>query len=209
MITAEIKAELDKELDPSRIAQVAIGGGNTAPYLKAHDVIETANRIFGYDGWSYRIVGSPIYIETAGLYMAEVEVTVLGVTRADIGTNVLQGGQRGPQPSHHEMSIKGAVSDALKRALRTFGNQFGNDLYEKDVPADQGSTPRQQAPQQRPARNGNGEIRNAGDLLSWAHMEHKMPKAEVLKALGIQDVKEVTDFSDAKQRILLAATGGA
>lgn len=29
----------------------------------------------------------------------------------------------------HEMAEKGAVTDALKRVLRTFGNQFGNGLY--------------------------------------------------------------------------------
>jgi hypothetical protein len=29
----------------------------------------------------------------------------------------------------HEMAEKGAVTDALKRALRTYGNQFGNGLY--------------------------------------------------------------------------------
>ncbi len=29
----------------------------------------------------------------------------------------------------HEMAEKGAVTDALKRALRTFGEQFGNGLY--------------------------------------------------------------------------------
>lgn len=29
----------------------------------------------------------------------------------------------------HEMAEKGAVTDALKRALRTFGDQFGNGLY--------------------------------------------------------------------------------
>lgn len=28
----------------------------------------------------------------------------------------------------HEMAIKGAVTDALKRALRGYGNQFGNSL---------------------------------------------------------------------------------
>ncbi len=29
----------------------------------------------------------------------------------------------------HEQAKKGAVTDALKRALRSFGNQFGNELY--------------------------------------------------------------------------------
>ena len=29
----------------------------------------------------------------------------------------------------HEQAEKGAVTDAVKRALRTFGEQFGNGLY--------------------------------------------------------------------------------
>ncbi len=32
----------------------------------------------------------------------------------------------------HEAAEKGAVTDALKRALRTFGAQFGNDLYDRE-----------------------------------------------------------------------------
>ena len=31
----------------------------------------------------------------------------------------------------HEQSAKEAVTDALKRAMRTFGNQFGNSLYDR------------------------------------------------------------------------------
>lgn len=59
----------------------------------------------------------------------------------------------------HEQAKKGAVTDALKRCLRVFGNQFGNGLYgdghvNLDEPA-QGSTrviedrPRQIAPPQK------------------------------------------------------------
>lgn len=41
----------------------------------------------------------------------------------------------------HEMAEKGAVTDALKRALRTFGNQFGNGLYgDGPVPIVDGNT---------------------------------------------------------------------
>jgi len=32
----------------------------------------------------------------------------------------------------HEGAAKEAVTDALKRSLRSFGNQFGNSLYSKD-----------------------------------------------------------------------------
>jgi hypothetical protein len=35
----------------------------------------------------------------------------------------------------HDMAFKGAVTDAMKRALRHYGAAFGNDLYRDDVPA--------------------------------------------------------------------------
>jgi hypothetical protein len=34
------------------------------------------------------------------------------------------------------MGMKGAETDALKRALRKFGKQFGNELYKKDEDSD-------------------------------------------------------------------------
>jgi recombination DNA repair RAD52 pathway protein len=34
----------------------------------------------------------------------------------------------------HEMAWKGSVTDALKRAMRAYGRQFGNDLYGKPKP---------------------------------------------------------------------------
>ena len=67
----------------------------------------------------------------------------------------------------HEQAKKGAVTDALKRALRAFGNQFGNELYgDGHVDLDGGnvveSSPNRQIPQKshpvtapRP-----GEVRN-------------------------------------------------
>ncbi len=34
-------------------------------------------------------------------------------------------------PEAHEAAYKGAVTDAMKRALRHFGDQFGNRLYDR------------------------------------------------------------------------------
>jgi DNA repair and recombination protein RAD52 len=62
------------------------------------------------------------------LYQAIVSVTVNGVTKTDVGTGLTAN----DKPESHEMAIKGAATDALKRAARQFGNQFGNSLYEKD-----------------------------------------------------------------------------
>jgi hypothetical protein len=37
----------------------------------------------------------------------------------------------GETPEAHEVAYKGAVTDALKRALRHFGEQFGLGLYDR------------------------------------------------------------------------------
>ena len=50
------------------------------------------------------------------------------------------------------MAVKGAVSDALKRSLRTFGNQFGNSLYNKGNESYEEDSP---PPPPRPARPRN------------------------------------------------------
>ena len=59
-------------------------------------------------------------------YSATVKVTVPGApSRTDVGFHTVaeENGEG------HETACKGAVTDALKRALRTFGDQFGNALY--------------------------------------------------------------------------------
>jgi len=51
----------------------------------------------------------------------------------------------------HEGASKEAITDALKRSLRSFGNQFGNSLYSKD----KNHNTHQSAPTQIPANNRN------------------------------------------------------
>ncbi|CAK00077.1 hypothetical protein with COG5055 domain [Helicobacter acinonychis str. Sheeba] len=52
----------------------------------------------------------------------------VSITRQDIGfgTSVARN-----LADAHENAAKETVADALKRSLRTFGNQFGNSLYNK------------------------------------------------------------------------------
>ena len=59
-------------------------------------------------------------------YAATVRVMVLGApSRMDVGFHaVVEDNADG-----HETAIKGAVTDGLKRALRSFGPRFGNALY--------------------------------------------------------------------------------
>jgi len=69
-----------------------------------------------------------------GMYSAIVRVTVRGcASRSDAGCSFVAADT--PEAAH-EAAYKGAVTDALKRALRYFGDQFGNRLYDRRAIAD-------------------------------------------------------------------------
>jgi DNA repair and recombination protein RAD52 len=121
--------KLSQPLDPKLVKndkKVAHG----ASYIEGHTVIRQANEIFGFDGWSYEVkdVTRVAHDGDRPIWTAQVRVTAMGVQRSDIGVNVAANNS----PDSQDTAMKGAVTDALKRALRTFGDQFGNGLYDKD-----------------------------------------------------------------------------
>lgn len=134
---------LEEKLNSSYVSKRKQSGVSLS-YLEGYHVIDEANRIFGFDGWSYFVsdikvvgeqdvkIGAQKKDGTEVGVIATVEVCVSNdegsVTRQDVGF----GSQRGTSHvSVYEMAYKEAVTDALKRALRSFGNQFGNALYDK------------------------------------------------------------------------------
>lgn len=126
---------LKKPLDPSRVQRRAGFRGQQFEYLPIHDIIETANRIFSFGGWQREIrrLEKVYQDETEGVYsvgyLCEYRIRVGEVIHEDVGF-----GSSAHQPDlaqAHEMAVKGAVSDALKRCFRAFGDQFGLSLYKK------------------------------------------------------------------------------
>ena len=135
---AAVKA-LDSPLDESRVKKVQTGG-RAADYLETYDVIERANEIFGFDGWSFELLDvTPVHAAnragepTGVLYMAKGRLTIGETVRIDVGTNDVSYRREdgNASPDSFETAIKGAVSDCLKRCFRTWGAQFGNSLYDK------------------------------------------------------------------------------
>ena len=138
--------------------------GRTYDYLEGHVVIDQANRIFGFGGWGYELVGrrDPAadrerrYEDRRGedaphVYSAPVRVTVPGAPpRTDIGFNAVAE----DNADGHETAIKGAVTDGMKRALRSFGVQFGNGFY-GDQPVEEANGRRPAARQTGRASGGN------------------------------------------------------
>lgn len=131
---------LNYELDSSRI-KTREKGNISLSYIEGHDVIETANRIFGYGNWSYTITKLEQVSQEQNhnqnvviCYKAVVRVIACDIShskeiaREDVGFG---SGVAKTLSDAHEGAAKEAVTDALKRAMRTFGNQFGNSLYDK------------------------------------------------------------------------------
>ena len=125
-----LNAPLDKANVKSR-AQA----GRQLSYIEAWKAIEEANRIFGFDGWFRETVdivqlGDPRELDGKYRigYRAKVRITVGGIIREGCGFG--QGIDK-DRDQAHESAVKEAESDAMKRALMTFGNPFGLALYDK------------------------------------------------------------------------------
>lgn len=115
--------------------------GRKLSYIEAWHAIAEANRIFGYDGWNretveLKLLGEPREVpDKYGKpqyrvgYMAKVRITVGAIIREGCGFG---SGIDKDVDQAHESALKEAESDAMKRALMTFGNQFGLALYDKE-----------------------------------------------------------------------------
>ena len=131
---------LNSELDSSRIKTREKGNINLS-YIEGFDVIDTANLIFGYGNWSYLISKLDQVSQEQNhnqnyvvCYKAVVKLIVKdenhtkSIFRQDVGFG---SGVAKALNDAYENAGKEAVTDALKRAMRSFGNQFGNSLYDK------------------------------------------------------------------------------
>lgn len=136
-----VSRALDRPLDSSHV-RTREQSGRKLSYITAARAIETANAIFGHGAWSREIImldlvanelrNDPRKGERHHVsYVARVRVTVGGVVRD--GTGAGHGIDKDAGIAH-ESAAKEAESDAMKRALITFGHPLGLALYDKDAP---------------------------------------------------------------------------
>jgi len=150
----QIKA-LSYNLEESRIKTID-KAGMSFKYLETYDVINVANTIFNYM-WDYTITRlEEVARETNQngnhviTFSAIVKVKIYDAQRNFIereDTGVGTGTARTVGDAIDNAS-KSAVSDSLKRSLRSFGGQFGNNLYSKTPSANQNNQQSYQQPAQ-------------------------------------------------------------
>jgi len=186
-------AALAAPLDRANVRQREQGRGKVA-YLEGWQVIAEANRIFGFDGWqrqtiavrcvsqAERPIGRDQKPGWGVTYTARVRVTVTAGGRPPL---IREGSGAGhgidvDLGQAHESALKEAETDAMKRALMTFGNPFGLALYDKQqrqvsTAGGQGEGPQrpavQRPPASRPAPGGPAPITKASTPLPSAPTE--------------------------------------
>ncbi|MCP9860353.1 MULTISPECIES: RAD52 family DNA repair protein [unclassified Cyanobium] len=226
-LTAEQVAALAAPLSRANVKQRDQGRGKVS-YIEGWVAIAEANRIFGFDGWQRETVAlqcvsqaerrigrepskpsDPPQRDGWGVtYTARVRVIVAGIVRegsgAGHGIDVDLG-------QAHESALKEAETDAMKRALMTFGNPFGLALYDKQqrqvtssatgVPARGDITERSPRGDMSPhspngitpnAAAGNGSLRRspAGNGHASNHQPAGLPSAAAVEE-GVDTPPEV------------------
>lgn len=138
---------LMRPLSGSRVAKRAQAGLNLS-YLEAWDVKAHLTRIFGFGNWDGEVIESHLVYEDSPHgdnknYRVGYRVTYQLTIRDQHGehlcrhTETAVGSARLPDRGEaHDMSIKTAESDALKRAAINLGTQFGLSLYNNGSTAD-------------------------------------------------------------------------
>lgn len=131
------------KLNAAAIKQRTVGGGFKADYLEGWYVIDTLNRILGFNGWGGEVqevsVGSPYQVELKNgksgykqgayvVYKITANIAGTDVVKTGIGYG---SGIAEDKADCEESAVKEAETDAMKRAARYLGNKFGNSLYDK------------------------------------------------------------------------------
>lgn len=136
---ATLQSRLDKQLGPEYISTRPGAGGGKVHYLAAEKVINLANEVFGFNGWSSSIQNVQIDFVDEHPTTQRINLglsTIVRVTlkdgsfHEDIGYGHCENVKG--KAAAFEKAKKEAATDAMKRALRNFGNVLGNCLYDKD-----------------------------------------------------------------------------
>uniref|UniRef100_A0A2K5S6B1 DNA repair protein RAD52 homolog n=1 Tax=Cebus imitator TaxID=2715852 RepID=A0A2K5S6B1_CEBIM len=141
-----IQKALRQRLGPEYISSRMAGGGQKVCYIEGHRVINLANEMFGYNGWAHSITQQ----NATGWYIPGLNFSgelwcaccfLDGSYHEDVGYGVSEGLKS--KALSLEKARKEAVTDGLKRALRSFGNALGNCILDKDYLRSLNKLPRQ------------------------------------------------------------------
>ena len=134
---AAVQKALQQRLGPNFISKRPAPGGQHVSYIEGFKVVGLANEVFGFNGWSHAVTNQTIdFVDHhQGKFFVGTTATVKvslkdGSYHEDVGYGVSEGMRS--KALSLEKARKEAVTDGLKRAMRSFGNVMGNCLQDKD-----------------------------------------------------------------------------
>ncbi|KAJ1949381.1 DNA repair protein rad52 [Linderina macrospora] len=136
---SKIQLSLGKKLGPEHISTRRGAGNTKLSYVEGWRVISIANEVFGFNGWNTKMLNMTVDFMDInpenGHYSIGVSCTMRvtlkdGTSKEDIGYGMIENVKS--KAMAFEKVKKEAVTDALKRAMRQFGNVLGNCVYDKD-----------------------------------------------------------------------------
>ncbi|KAJ2162561.1 DNA repair protein rad52 [Coemansia sp. RSA 552] len=130
--------QLRKKLGPEHISTRQGMGGSRLSYIEGWRIISIANEVFGFDGWRSSIQNLNIdFMDVSDGGRLSVGASCVmritlrdGTYREDVGFGMIENVKSKGQAL--EKVRKEATTDALKRAMRQFGNVLGNCVYDKE-----------------------------------------------------------------------------
>lgn len=202
----EIQTLLDQKIPRSAVMQREGGGGRSLSYLAGHYVIGRLNEIFGNLGWASDVKRLEVVhqgtVERFGKtthtvhYMALVRLVVQGPDGAatehtDVGYG--DGSDKDNPGKAHELAMKEAITDAIKRCAKNLGGSVGLYLYDKDQANVEEDAPAEAAPKQeskpKPAANQAAPVGNDKELV----MQEIQGYAKILVAKGLKTIPKIKE----------------
>lgn len=116
----DIYQQLTEQFPPEMEKRLSKGGASLV-YIPISEVITRMNKIIGVENWSFIVKGWE-QVGTSIVAHVSVTATILGntVTREGVGGQKIKLSKQG-DPVDIGDEVKGAVSDALKKAVQTLG----------------------------------------------------------------------------------------
>ncbi|KAH7357874.1 DNA repair and recombination protein RAD52 [Plectosphaerella cucumerina] len=210
---ATLQSRLEKQLGPEYLSSRSGPSGQKVHYIAAEKCIALANEVFGFNGWSSSIQNIQVdFVDehpqtlkiSLGLSVI-VRVTLRdGTFHEDIGYGHIENCKG--KAAAFEKAKKEGTTDALKRALRSFGNVLGNCIYDKEYLAK--VTKIKPAPtkfdESRLHRHADyvkredkaREDRAREDKAKEAKEKEELVKKEMADAMGLEDLLDA-DFDEA------------
>lgn len=201
----QLVAELDAKIPRNAISTRDAGRGRTLDYLTGFYVIKRMNEVFGQGNWDYIASVDKIH-EGLGKdrynadvhsvhYMAQVtlRVTIEGqhTTFTDYGYG--DGTDKVNPGKAHELAIKEAVTDGVKRCARNLGMSLGLALYDKEQEFVDEAEDKQERPVPSDAPSGGAAVKadSGGDPGKLVGLIKQTAKVAIAKQVATKEsIKE-------------------